>query len=63
MTHASCPDCALRFAAAVAAHMQSCPMCGAPLQLAVPACDLLGHQLYLEPPPHLDFELPTEDGR
>ncbi|HEX6388316.1 MAG TPA: hypothetical protein VFZ89_02685 [Solirubrobacteraceae bacterium] len=63
MTHASCPDCGLRFSAAVAHQTTSCPMCCAPLQLDVPASQLLGHQLYFEPPAHLELDRPTEDGR
>jgi hypothetical protein len=38
-------------------------MCCAPLQVEVPASQLLGYQLYFDPPPHVDLERPTEDGR
>lgn len=32
MTHASCPDCRLRFTRAAAAYLPACPTCGQPLQ-------------------------------
>ena len=32
MTHASCPDCRLRFAPAMTAALPACPECGEPLQ-------------------------------
>ena len=32
MTHASCPDCRLRFTPAAAAYLPGCPECGEPLQ-------------------------------
>jgi hypothetical protein len=31
MTRTTCPDCRLRFAAAIAAALPSCPVCGGPL--------------------------------
>ena len=32
MTHATCPDCRLRFTPAAAAYLPACPTCGGPLQ-------------------------------
>lgn len=50
MTHASCADCGLRFSRAFATTSASCPMCCGTLRLDVPAADVVGQQLYFEPP-------------
>ena len=51
MSHASCADCGLRFSRAFAALSQSCPMCCGPLRLDATAAEVVGQQLYYEPPP------------
>jgi len=48
MTHAACPDCLVRFSAAVAAHRRDCPFCGRPLVFGQSAAEVLGHHLYYE---------------
>jgi hypothetical protein len=53
MTHASCADCGLRFTAAYAATVCSCPLCCAPLRVDTPATEAIGLQLFLAPPPTL----------
>jgi hypothetical protein len=61
MTYATCRDCGLRFSAAVAEQTTTCPMCCAPLELDVPASELIGQQLYFDPPSHLRVDQPTEN--
>ena len=46
MTHASCPDCRLRFTPAAAAYLQSCPSCGAPLQSMDGLAGAVGFRLF-----------------
>jgi hypothetical protein len=45
MTHASCPDCRLRFSSAVAAYLPACPACGQPLR-SLARSDQVGFRLY-----------------
>ena len=51
MTHACCADCGLRFSAGFAAVSRSCPMCRGPLRFDATAAEVVGQQLYFEPPP------------
>ena len=51
MTHASCATCGLRFSAGFAASSRSCPMCRGPLRFDATAAEVVGQQLYFEPPP------------
>ncbi len=46
MTHVSCPDCRLRFAADTAAYLVACPCCGELLLTQCTPGDVLGYQLY-----------------
>ena len=46
MTHSSCPDCRLRFTAAVAAYLPACPHCGEPIRPLDRADGALGYRLY-----------------
>jgi hypothetical protein len=48
MTHAACPDCLLRFSAAVAANQRACPFCRGPLVFDRSAAQVLGYQRYFE---------------
>lgn len=45
MTRACCPGCRLRFTQVAAAHLTTCPECGAPLVLGLTARDAVGFQL------------------
>ena len=51
MTHAACPDCFVRFSAAVAAERHVCPFCNGPLVFGRSATEVLGYQRYFEPRP------------
>ncbi len=46
VTHASCPDCQLRFADAEAAYLVACPSCGELLQTRCSPGEVLGYRLY-----------------
>jgi hypothetical protein len=46
MTHATCPDCRLRFRPALAAHLSACPSCGRPLQTLGGARAAFGLRLF-----------------
>jgi len=48
MTHAACPDCQLRFSAAVAAHQRTCPFCLGQLVFDRSAAEVLGYQRYFD---------------
>jgi hypothetical protein len=48
MTHAACPDCQLRFTAAVGLERSTCPACQGPLDVDRSAADVLGCQLFFE---------------
>lgn len=48
MTHAACPDCQLRFPAAIAADQAVCPFCFGPIVLGQTAAEVLGYQRYYE---------------
>jgi hypothetical protein len=63
MTHASCADCGLRFSKAFAAVSESCPMCCGPLRRDATAADVVGQQLYFDPPPDPFIVPRPEDGR
>ena len=53
MTHASCPDCRLRFTPAAAAYLPSCPTCGQPLQPLDGLDGAVGFRLFrLDDAPH-----------
>lgn len=53
MTHASCPDCRLRFTPAAAAYLPSCNTCGQPLQLLDGLDAAVGFRLFgLDDVPH-----------
>ena len=57
MTHASCPDCRLRFAPAAAAYLPACPACGEPLQPLAGLAGAMGYRLFrLEDVPHAQLE-------
>jgi hypothetical protein len=56
MTHIGCPGCRLRFTAAAAAYLVSCPECDRPPQPIGDAEEVVGFRLFvLEDEPH---ELP-----
>jgi hypothetical protein len=63
MTHASCEDCGLRFSAAFAAVSRSCPMCCGPLRFDASAAEVVGQQLYFEPPVEPVASRPGQDRR
>lgn len=53
MTHASCPDCRLRFTPAAAAYLPACPACGEPLQTLDGFDGAVGFRLFrLDDAPH-----------
>jgi hypothetical protein len=47
MTHVCCPNCRLRFTAAAAAHLVTCPECGRPPQPIAGAQDVFGFKLFV----------------
>lgn len=61
MTHASCADCGLRFSPAFSAHSRTCPMCCGPLRLCASAAEVVGQQLFFEPPPDPRIIPPADD--
>ena len=67
MTHASCPDCRLRFAPAAAAYLPACPACGEPLQPLAGLAAAMGYRLFtLEDVPHalpeaIEVSMPIPD--
>jgi len=58
VTHGSCGDCGLRFSVAYAGVSRSCPMCCGPLRFDVSAAEVLGQQLYFEPPADPSITVP-----
>jgi len=63
VSHASCADCGLRFSSAFTAVSRGCPMCGGPLRLDATAAEVVGQQLYFEPPADPLVMPGPEDGR
>jgi DNA-binding NarL/FixJ family response regulator len=69
MTRLSCPSCQLRFSAAAAASITTCPDCGRQLEAVISAEDTLGFRLFtpLDPQPELpmavEAALPIHDLR
>jgi hypothetical protein len=63
MNHTECASCGLRFSVAFAAISQSCPMCCGPLRHDAAATEVVGHQLYFEPPADLLLIPPPQEGR
>jgi hypothetical protein len=67
MTHASCPDCRLRFPPAVAAYLPACPACGEALQHLARLDQAVGFRLYrLDDVQHslpeaVEMAMPTSD--
>jgi hypothetical protein len=55
MTRLSCPSCRLRFTAAVASNLTTCPDCGGDLEAVSSAAGTLGYRLFtpLDPQPAL----------
>jgi hypothetical protein len=47
MTQIGCPDCRLRFTAALASHIPSCPECGRPSEPIARAEDAIGFRLFV----------------
>jgi hypothetical protein len=47
MTQIGCPSCRLRFTAAVAAHLITCPECGRPAQAIARAEAVVGFRLFV----------------
>jgi hypothetical protein len=45
-SHASCPECRLRFTPAAAAYLPSCPTCGGPLRLLDRLEGVVGFRLF-----------------
>jgi hypothetical protein len=66
-THASCPDCRLRFAPAATAYLPACPVCGAPLQHTRGRVELVGFRLFqpadapMSMPEAIAAEMPAPD--
>ena len=46
MAHVSCSSCRLRFARALAAHLEECPLCGTLLDRSTRAEPMLGYWLF-----------------
>jgi hypothetical protein len=67
MTHAGCPSCRLRFTAAAAAYLVSCPECGRPPQPIAGAEGVVGFRLFIvedlprELPQALAVSIPIPD--
>jgi hypothetical protein len=55
MTQDCCPSCRLRFTAAAAAYLVTCPECGRPAQPIARAEDVVGFRLFVgeDAPPAL----------
>jgi hypothetical protein len=45
MTHASCPDCRLRFSAGAAAYLVVCSNCGGPVHITNSPAEVFGYRL------------------
>ena len=67
MTQIGCPSCRLRFTAAVAAHLISCPECGRAPQPIEGAQDVVGFRPFVvedvpqAPPEALAVSIPIPD--
>jgi hypothetical protein len=67
MTQAGCPSCRLRFSAAAAAYLVSCPECGRPPQPIADAEGVVGFRLFVvedvprELPEALAVSIPIPD--
>jgi hypothetical protein len=59
MTRLSCPSCRLRFTAAVAANLTTCPECGRDVQAVDSASSMLGYRLFeaTDPEPALPMAI------
>ena len=68
MTHASCPDCRLRFRPATAAYLHRCPTCDKPLKALDGLDAAVGFRLFRpEEDPHtlplaVAVSMPVPDG-
>jgi hypothetical protein len=60
MTRLSCPSCRLRFSAAAAATITTCPACGRHLEPVISAEDTLGFRLFTAADPQPELPMAVE---
>ena len=60
MTRLSCPSCRLRFTAAAAATITTCPDCGRHLQAVSSSADTLGFRLFTPLDPQRELPMAVE---
>jgi hypothetical protein len=60
MTRTTCPSCRLRFGAAAAATLYSCPECGRSLEAVASPAAALGFRLFVAADPYAPLPITVE---